>query len=442
MVKVKIFSYEREKEMNFEKKQRVEKVIQFGEGGFLRGFVDWMLQKVNDNSDFNGSVVVVQPIEQGMCDMLSKQNCVYTHVIRGVEGVDKTVVDVISRCVKPYEDFASYMALAENPSFRFVVSNTTESGIVFSADDKITDAPPKSFPAKVTLLLKKRFELGLPGFIFLPCELIDRNGDNLKKCILQYADLWSLGDAFKAWVEKENVFTNTLVDRINTGYPKGEDLGLGYEDNMVNTSEFFHLWVIETDFDVDKELPFSKADLNVIITPDKLEMYRTRKVRILNGAHTSLVPYALLSGLDTVKSCIDDPVMHEHLRKCVFEEIIPTLDLPADELDSYAKSVLERFGNPYIKHYLSSIALNSVSKFKVRVLPSILEYIKRYNKMPETLLFAFAKLIEFYKTDMTNDAPEVVDFMKNNDTAAILANASLWGEDLSRLLPEVAKYIG
>ena len=428
--------------MNFEKKQRCEKVIQFGEGGFLRGFVDWMLQKVNDASDFNGSVVVVQPIEQGMCDMLSAQNCVYTHVIRGVEGVDKTLVDVISRCVKPYEDFETYLALAENPSFRFVVSNTTESGIVFSSDDKITDAPPKTFPAKVTLLLKKRFELGLPGFIFLPCELIDRNGDNLKKCILQYADLWNLSADFKAWVEKENVFTNTLVDRINTGYPKGEDMELGYEDNMVNTSEFFHLWVIETDFDVDAELPFSKAGLNVIITPDKLEMYRTRKVRILNGAHTSLVPYALLSGLDTVKSCIDDPTMHEHLRKCVFEEIIPTLDLPRDELDSYAKSVLERFGNPYIKHYLSSIALNSVSKFKVRVLPSILEYIKRYNKMPETLLFAFAKLIEFYKTDMTNDAPEVVEFMKNNGAAAILANKELWGEDLSSLLPEVEKYLG
>ncbi len=427
--------------MNFEKKQRTERVIQFGEGGFLRGFVDWMLQKVNENSDFDGSVVVVQPIEQGMCDMLSAQNCVYTHVIRGVEGVDKTVVDVISRCVKPYEDFAGYLALAAQPQMRFVVSNTTESGIVFSAEDKITDMPPKTFPAKVTLLMKRRFELGLPGFVFLPCELIDRNGDNLKKCVLQYADLWNLGDAFKEWVEKDNVFTNTLVDRINTGYPKGEDLGLGYEDNMVNTSEFFHLWVIETDFDIEAELPFSSADLNVIVTPDKLEMYRTRKVRILNGAHTSLVPYALLSGLDTVKSCIDDPTMKEHLRKCVFEEIIPTLDLPADELQSYASSVLERFGNPYIKHYLSSIALNSVSKFKVRVLPSILEYIKRYNKMPETLLFSFAKLIDFYKTDMTNDAPDVVAFMKTHGVADILANESLWGQDLSALTPEVEKYV-
>ncbi len=427
--------------MNFEKTKRTEKVIQFGEGGFLRGFVDWMLQKVNEKSDFDGSVVVVQPIEAGMCDMLSAQDCIYTHVIRGIEGVDKTVVDVISRCVKPYDDFGAYLALAEQPEMRFIVSNTTESGIVYSDEDKITDAPPKTFPAKVTVLLKRRFDLGLPGFIFLPCELIDRNGDNLKKCILKYADLWSLGDAFKAWVEKENVFTNTLVDRINTGYPKDEDLGLGYEDNMVNTSEFFHLWVIETEYDIDKELPFSSADLNVIVTPDKLEMYRTRKVRILNGAHTSLVPYALLSGLDTVKSCLDDAVMSEHLKKCVFDEIVPTLDLPRDELMAYANSVIERFSNPYIKHYLSSIALNSVSKFKVRVLPSILEYIKRFNKMPETLLFSFAKLIEFYKTDMTNDAPEVVEFMKNNDTAAILANASLWGQDLSFLTAEVEKYV-
>ena len=417
----------------------MEKIIQFGEGGFLRGFVDWMIQKVNETTDFDGQVVVVQPIEQGMCDMLSAQDCVYTHVCRGSEGVEIKKIDVISRCVKPYEDWNAYMALAENADFRFIVSNTTESGIVYSDADKITDAPPKTFPAKVTLLLKKRFDLGLPGFIFLPCELINRNGDNLKKCILQYADLWNLGDDFKNWVKKDNVFTNTLVDRINTGYPKGEDLGLGYEDNMANTSEFFHLWVIETDYDLASEINFAAADLNVIITPDKLEMYRTRKVRILNGVHTSLVPYALLSGKDTVKSCIDDPVMYEHIRKCVFDEIIPTLDLPKDELESYANSVLERFGNPYIKHYLSAIALNSVSKFKVRVLPSILEYIKRYDKMPTTLLFAFKKLIEFYKTDMTNDDADVVDFMKNHSTVEILANAELWGEDISFLAEEIEK---
>ena len=425
--------------MNFNKTVRPEKVIQFGEGGFLRGFADWMIHRINQKSDFNGSVVVVQPIEMGLCDMLSEQNCIYTHLCRGVEGVETDVIDVISRCVKPYESFDEYLKLAENPDFRFVVSNTTESGIVFSSEDKVTDAPPKSFPAKLTLLLKKRYELGLGGFIFLPCELIDRNGDNLKGCVLQYADLWELGDGFKAWVENENVFTNTLVDRINTGYPKGEELGLGYGDKMVNTSEFFHLWVIETEHDLESELPFSCADLNVIVTRDKLEMYRTRKVRILNGAHTSLVPYALLSGFDTVKSCIDDEGMREHVRKCVFDEIIPTLDLPKDELESYAASVIERFGNPYIKHYLSSIALNSVSKFKVRVLPSILEYINRYGKTPETLVFSLAKLIEFYKNGEPNDAPEVIDFIKTHTVREILANKDFFGEDISFLTEEIEK---
>lgn len=427
--------------MNFEKKIRPERIIQFGEGGFLRGFVDWMIQKLNDNGSFDGNVVVVQPIAQGMCDMLEKQNCIYTHVIRGVEGVEKSVIDVISRTVKPYDDFDAYLKLAENPDMRFIVSNTTEAGIVFEEGDKMTDVPPKTFPAKLTLLLKKRYDLGLKGFILLPCELIDRNGDNLKKCVLKYADLWNLGEGFKAWIEKDNVFANTLVDRINTGYPRGEDLNLGYEDNMVNTSEYFHLWVIECDCDLEKELPFASAGLNVIVTKDKLNMYRTRKVRILNGAHTSLVPYALLSGFDTVKSCIDDEKMCAHVRACVFDEIIPTLDLPKDELVKYAEGVIERFANPYIKHYLSSIALNSVSKFKVRVLPSILEYIKRYNKMPNTLIFSFAKLIDFYKTDMTNDDKDVVEFMKTATVKEILANEKLWGEDLSFLEAEVSKYV-
>ena len=425
--------------MKFIKVERPERIIQFGEGGFLRGFVDWMVQKLNDTGAFFGNAVIVQPIKEGLCDVLTEQGCGYTHLIRGVEGVDKTVVNSISRCVKPYDDFDSYLALAENPDFRFIVSNTTEAGITYSEEDKITDTPPKSFPAKVTLLLKRRYELGLPGFVFLPCELIDRNGDNLKACILKYAELWGLGDGFVSFVNRDNVFTNTLVDRINTGFPRGEDIDLGYEDKMLNTSEYFHLWVIETDYDLEREIPFSAAGLNVIVTKDKLEMYRTRKVRILNGAHTSLVPYALLSGFDTVKSCVDDEGMREHIRRCVFDEIIPTLDLPRDELVNYANSVLERFGNPYIKHYLSSIALNSVSKFKVRVLPSILEYIKRYGEVPRTLIFSFAKLIEFYKTDMTNDDPAVCEFMRTHTAREILANKLLWGEDLSYLSEEIEK---
>ena len=417
-----------------------ERIIQFGEGGFLRGFADWMVKKVNDTTDFHGSVVVVQPIEQGMCDVLTKQNNVYTHICRGLEGVEYQKNDVISRCVKPYEDFDEYLKLAENPDFRFVISNTTEAGITFSSEDKITDTPAKTFPAKLTQLLKKRFDLNLGGFVFLPCELIDKNGENLKKCILKYADLWGLGENFKNWIESENIFCNTLVDRINTGYPKDEKIELDYEDNMINTSEYFHLWVIEGYNELFKEIPFDKCDLNVILT-DKLEMYRTRKVRILNGAHTSLVPYALLEGFDTVKSCVDDEKMNEHIRKCVFDEIIPTLDLPSDELKQYADDVLTRFANPYIKHYLSSIALNSVSKFKVRVLPSITEYIKRFNKMPETLIFSFAKLIEFYRTDMTNDDADIVAFMKKASASDILKNTKLWGEDLSYLESEIKKYV-
>ena len=428
------------KPISTDKVKRPVKVIQFGEGGFLRGFADWMISKMNQTTDFNGSVAVVQPIQNGLCDMLTAQNCNYTHIIRGAEGVETSLIDVISHCVKPYEDFDAYLALAENPDARFIISNTTESGIEFRPDDKMTDTPPASFPAKLTLLLKRRFDLGLGGFIFLPCELIDRNGDNLKKTVLQYAELWALGADFVAWIEGENVFCNTLVDRINTGYPKGEALDLGYEDSMVNTSEFFHLWVIETDYDIEREMPFGAAGLNVIVTKNELERYRTRKVRILNGAHTSMVPYAMLSGLDTVKSCIEDKTMHDFLYACLFEEIIPSLDMSHEELTEYAESVLVRFDNPYIKHYLASISLNSVSKFRVRVLPSILDYIKKYGKMPKHLLFSFAKLIEFYKKGTPNDAPDVMEYMKNASVAEILSNQALWGADLTALIPEVEAY--
>lgn len=416
-----------------------EKVIQFGEGGFLRGFADWMLQIVNENTDFDAGAVVVQPIKEGMCDILTAQNCEYTHICRGAEGIDIRKISVISRCVKPYDDFDSYMALAENPDFRFIISNTTEAGISFSKGDKITDTPAKTFPGKLTQLLYRRYNLKLPGFVFLPCELIDKNGENLKRCILQYAELWHLGGGFKEWIEKENIFCNTLVDRINTGYPKDEKPELGYEDNMINTSEFYHLWVIEGYNGLFSEIPFDKCGLNVILT-DNLEMYRTRKVRILNGAHTALTPYALLRGFDTVKSCIDDKEMNRYIRKCVYDEIIPTLDLTKSELTEYADNVMTRFANPYINHYLSSIALNSVSKFKVRVLPSVKEYIKRFDIMPENLIFSFARLIDFYRTDMTNDDKEIVRFMKTASVGDILGNKSIWGEDLSYLESEMVKY--
>ena len=419
---------------------RKEKVIQFGEGGFLRGFVDWMLQIANEKTDFNGSVVVVQPIKDGMCDTLRAQNNVYTHICRGKEGVDIKKIDVISRCVKPYDEFDDYIALASNPDFRFIVSNTTEAGIVFDSSCKLNDRPASSFPGKLTQLLYKRYELGLSGFVFLPCELIEKNGMELKSCILKYANLWELPHGFASWIENENIFTNTLVDRINTGYIADEKIEVGFDDKLINTSEYYHLWVIEGYNGLFDELPLDKCDLNVILTSD-LSIYRTRKVRILNGAHTSLVPFALLLGFDTVKSCMDSEKMLTYIKKCIFNEIIPTIPMPKKELIEYAENVLTRFANPYIKHYLSAISLNSVSKFKVRVLPSILEYVKKYYEAPKTLMLAFGKLIEFYRTDMPKDDPAVMAFMKTASLSEILANESLWGTDLSFLYKELLKYV-
>lgn len=414
---------------------RNKKVIQFGEGGFLRGFVDWMLQIVNEKTDFNGSVTVVQPIKNGLCDVLTEQGCTYTHLCRGVEGVDVKKIDVIESCVKPYDDFDKYIALAENKDYRFIVSNTTESGIVFDDTNKFEDRPANSFPGKLTQLLYKRYELGLNGFVFLPCELIDKNGEKLKECILKYADLWNLGNDFKNWIEKDNIFCNTLVDRINTGYPKDEKIDLGYEDKMLNTSEYFHLWVISGYSDLCKEIPFDKCGLNVIIT-EELERYRTRKVRILNGSHTSMIPYALLCGVETVGDCLKDETISTHLKNCQ-EEIVASLDMDKNEALAYANDVMTRFANPYIKHMCQSIALNSVSKFKVRVLPSILEYEKKFGIAPKTLLFSFAKLIEFYKKGTPNDSEEATNKLQNGTVKEILADVSLWGEDLTRFADQV-----
>lgn len=421
-----------------------ERVIQFGEGGFLRGFVDYFLQKLNDKGLWEGSVVVVQPIERGMCEMLEKQNCEYNLFLRGIDNgevVDEhTHIDVISRCVNPYADPAAYMALAENPDFRFIVSNTTEAGIVFEEDNKFEDAPAKSFPGKLTQLLYKRYQLGLKGFIILSCELIDHNGEELLKCCEQYADLWKLGDDFKAWMKNENSFCSTLVDRIVTGFPRDEHQALcdriGYVDNMMDTAEIFHLWVIQGEH--EDELPLQKAGFNVVWT-DNVDPYKKRKVRILNGAHTSMVLGAYLYGLETVGECLKDEKVSALLKKCIFDEIIPTIGDTEDNR-KFGAAVLERFSNPFIKHLLLSIALNSVSKFKARVLPTILEYKAEFGVYPPALTFSLAALIAFYRTDNANDGEEVVSFMKTASVADILKRTDYWGEDLTDLLPEVQKW--
>lgn len=412
-----------------------ERIIQFGEGGFLRGFVDYFFQKLNDKGLFEGSVVVVQPIKTGMCDMLTAQNCEYNLFLRGVDNgkvVDEhTHIDVISRCINPYKDYEEYLSLAKNPDFRFIVSNTTEAGIVYEDDNKLSDAPANSFPAKLTALLYERFKAGLPGFIILSCELIDHNGEELLKCCKKYALKWELGEDFGLWLERENSFCSTLVDRIVTGFPRDEHKALeeriGQSDNMMDTAEIFHLWVIQGNH--EDELPLQKAGFNVVWT-DNVYPYKKRKVRILNGAHTSMVLAARLYGLETVGECMKDERVSSLLRKSVFEEIIPTIGDTEDNR-KFGEAVFERFANPFIKHQLLSIALNSISKFRARVLPTILEYKAKNGQYPKILSFSFAALIAFYKTDEANDSKEVVKFMKNASVADILKREDYWGEDLS-----------
>ena len=391
-----------------------EKVLQFGEGNFLRGFVDWMINSLNTKGLFNGSVAVVQPIKSGLIDKINQQGGTYTLILRGVQNGkiinSKEIITSISRGIDLYAHYDEYMKLAESADLRFIISNTTEAGISYNPEDKLQDKPPASYPGKLTALLYRRFKAfggdKEKGLIIIPCELIDRNGDNLKKIVLQLADEWKLGSDFINWIKGANYFLNTLVDRIVTGYPKEEvqtlEEELGYRDCLLDTGEIFHLWVIEGDSKLAKEIPFEEAGLNVIWT-DNMKPYRDRKVRILNGAHTMTVLAAYLYGLDTVKECMDDKLINTYMKKGIFDEIIPTLDLKEEELVKFAHDVLERFSNPFIKHYLLSISLNSVSKFKARVLPSLQEYVERKGKLPEILTFSLASLMAFYKGNEIND---------------------------------------
>lgn len=431
-----------------EKCTLTERVLQFGEGNFLRGFVDWMIDRLNKEYGGDFGVVLVQPLPTGLINMINDQEGLYDLYLRGLqngERVEETrVVECVTRGINPFEDTDAYFECAKNPDLRFIVSNTTEAGIEYKENQNEADFASLTFPARLTLFMKKRFDLGLPGFILLPCELIDKNGDCLKECILKYAADWNYGEAFIKWVNEENHFTNTLVDRIVTGYPRDNANEMcesfGYIDNVIDTAEIFHLWVIEGKKELSEEIPFHKIGLNVLWTDD-VTPYKKRKVRILNGAHTMMVLAAHLAGLETVREAMEDELVYSFMKKGLFEEIIPTLDLPKDELVSFANDVIERFKNPFIKHYLLSIALNSVSKFKVRVLPSLLSYIKENGKEPNCLVFSLAALIAFYRTDAANDDAAVMEYMKTASAADILARADYWGEDISFLLPSIEKYL-
>ena len=425
------------------------KVLQFGEGNFLRAFIDWMIQEMNDKCDFNAAVQLVQPIEKGMADMINAQDGLYTLILRGVENgkvvSDKRIIECVKGCLNPANEWNEVVKAFCGDDLRFIFSNTTEAGIEYKPEDYTPGKMQTTFPAKVTALFFERFKAGKKGLLVIPCELIDKNGATLKKYILQYADDWKLGDDFKAYIENENTFFNTLVDRIVAGYPRNEAAQLceefGYQDNLIDCGEVFHLFVIEGPKTILNELPFDKAGLNVIVT-DNQKPYRERKVRFLNGAHTGSVLGAYLGGCKTVDQMVEHPVYGKFVEKLLFDEIFKTVQLPDNEKKAFASSILERFKNPFANHQLLSISLNSISKFKVRNLPSLLDYYKLEGKLPQGLVFSLAALITFYTTDgdytLQDDAASIA-FMKAlpdcpvEKAKAVLGNVDFWGEDLTKV---------
>lgn len=440
-----------------------ERILQFGDGNFLRAFVDWIVDKMNKEIDFNSGVVVVGPRSSERVYNINEQDGLYTLLVNGVEKgelkQEKNVVNCITRAFNTYRDYDEYLKLAENLDMRFMISNTTEAGIIYDENDKLEDKPQNSFPGKLTAFLYHRYKTfnGDPtkGLLHLPCELIDKNGEKLKEIVINLANDWGLEEGFIDWINNANTFYNTLVDRIVPGYPKEKaeeiEKELGYKDKYLVEGEYFHLWVIEGPKEIKEEFPADKIGLNVLFVDD-LTPYRTRKVRILNGAHTSMVPVSYLYGIDTVKESVDDEVVGKYIESVIYDEIVPTLDLPEEELVEFSAAVLDRFRNPFIKHYLMSISLNSMSKFETRVLPSILEYINRKSEMPSKLLFSFASLIYFYKGERNgekinlSDNPEYLEMYKdlwdNYDGSdenlgsiveAVLSLTDLWKMDLNEI---------
>lgn len=398
-----------------------ERIIQFGEGNFLRAFIDWQVDLLNENTDLNAGVVIVRPIKSDFPPSLSTQDGLYTTIIRGLNEQGEAVSDArlirsVNREISVYTQYDEFLKLAHNPEMRFVFSNTTEAGISYHAGDKFDDAPAVSYPAKLTRLLFERFShfngAADKGWIIIPCELIDYNGEALQELVLRYAQEWALPAAFTTWLNESNAFCSTLVDRIVTGYPRDEvaqlEADLGYKDGFLDTAEHFYLFVIQGPKSLASELRLDKYPLNVLIVDD-IKPYKERKVAILNGAHTALVPVAWQAGLDTVGEAMNDRDICAFVEKAIYEEIIPVLDLPRDELESFASAVTGRFRNPYIKHQLLSIALNGMTKFRTRILPQLLAGQSTAGKLPARLTFALAALIAFYRGERNGETYPVQD---------------------------------
>lgn len=449
-------------------KDAPEKVMQFGEGNFLRAFVDDFIDIANEKAGYNGKVVLIQPIGQGLTDLVNAQEGLYTLYLRGSEKGrkvdDKRVISSVSRCLNPYRDWDDVLALAKSPDLELVVSNTTEAGIVHENESKFDQVPPISFPAKLTRVLYERYTAGLPGLTILSCELIDNNGKELLKCVNQYIDDWGLDAGFRAWINEKNLFCSTLVDRIVPGRIRDPEevkalaAANGYDDPLTDVGEVFGFWAIEGPAELEDRLPFKKAGVPVSVVPD-VTPYKKRKVRILNGAHTGFVLGAYLAGFDIVRDCMHDDTVLGFMNKMLYEEVIPTLPLDKDDLMNFASAVQDRFNNPFVNHELMSISLNSTSKWRARNMPSLLDYIQINGKLPACLTMSLAAYIAFYSNDIQalTDSGLVCRRAKGNEYTvsddrwalefywahkddcvedlvhAVLTNTDMWGQDLTAI---------
>jgi tagaturonate reductase len=443
---------------------RPERVLFFGTGNFLRAFAGWMIDGLNRCGVFDGSIVVAQATPRGLAHKFNEQQGLYTVLIRGVSNgqvhEERQLITAVSRALDPYTDFEAFLACARQPDLRFIISNTTEAGIVFDPNDKPSDRPPAAFPGKLTRLLLERYRSHPNrGFVLLPCELIERNGDNLREATLATAAGWHLDAGFIDWISRANIFANTLVDRIVPGYPHAEADAITaccrYSDQLLVASEHYHFWAIEAPPDIASELPLHRAGFNAIWTAD-ITPYRERKVRILNGGHTGVALAAYLAGRNTVAECMSDPLLREYLEALLRSEIAPTVPLPEPEVTAFINDTLERFSNPFLRHLLLSISLNSVSKYKARLLPVLFDYLRLNGRIPARLAFALAALIAFYRgTDVRDgaligtrggadyriqDEPRILEtfaqvWTRNagspeSITGAVLSQSGWWGCDL------------
>ena len=449
-------------------KNAPERVLQFGEGNFLRAFTDYWFDMANEKAGWNGKCVLVQPIAQGLTQLINRQEGLYTLYLRGRQNGEKVdakrVISSVSRCLNPYEkqDYDAMMDVAAGEALEYIVSNTTEAGIVYDPSCRLEDCPPASFPAKLTQVLLHRWRAGRPGVVVLSCELIDNNGKELLRCVNQYIKQWGLKEGFARWVNGDCTFCSTLVDRIVPGRIRdaAEAARLeeenGYRDALIDVGEVFGVWNIEGPEWLAEKLPFRAAGLNCPVVPD-VTPYKKRKVRILNGAHTGFVPGAYLAGYDIVRDCMQDDVILGFMNHMLHEEVIPTLPLDRQDLEAFAAAVQDRFNNPFINHELMSITLNSTSKWRARNMPSLLEYAQTAGKLPPCLAMSFAAYIAFYSSDIqalteqglvcrrpkgneytVSDDRWVLEFYYSRRGVSdetlvhdVMTNEKMWGQDLT-----------